>query len=492
MEIIFDQFSLQDTSSVLDISNWKIKQHQSWAAFCTEGEVGSLLINLFNGAATYQGLFSQTPGKVAHVSLADQQYLLEEELAKDETNFLDVIDIGTNVYTLIYQECQNDELTLSLLTGLDLLPLKERGFRQLSSGETRRVMLARALATKPDFLILDNILAGLDVAHRHSFSQYLAHLSQRHTQPIQMIVIFSREEDVPEWIEPIALFNQGKFEGVMDKAIWDQHPLIAQIKAQSMQQSGQMIALIRRHQYQSQLDDPVFEIKQGQVNYLDDVIFTEVNWRIENGQHWQIKGPNGCGKSTLLGLIFGDHPQCYSNDIHIFGQKRGSGETIWDIKKHIGMVSSALHLQYRVNCSALQVITSGFYDSIGLYVEPTVKETTLAKEWLTILHMSQYEKIGFRQLDYSQQRLLLIVRAIVKQPRLLILDEPYQGLDYFGRRLIKNTLELIAKENLSQLLYVSHYQNDNLDSVQHELAFVYDETLNCYRAEITHEKNGLG
>lgn len=142
----------------------------------------------------------------------------------------------------------------------------------------------------------------------------------------------------------------------------------------------------------------------------------------DKGQHWQVKGPNGCGKSTLLGLIFGDHPQCYSNDIQIFGKQRGSGETIWEIKKHIGMVSSALHLQYRVNCSALEV--------------------------------------------------------------LLISDEPYQGLDYLGRRLIKNALELIANENLSQLLYVSHYQGDSLASIRNALTFVFDEQANCYKAEI--------
>ncbi|MCL1123752.1 ATP-binding cassette domain-containing protein [Shewanella surugensis] len=488
MEITFEQFSTQDESSILTIPRWIIEHNQSWAIFCPEGEVGSLLANVLGGTLAYQGQFSKTEGKIAQVSLGRQQLLLEEELAKDETDFLDVIDAGTSVYTLIYQECKNDELAQSLLMELDLLHLKDSGFRQLSSGETRRVMLARSLATKPDFLILDNVLTGLDVAHRQSLVRYFTRLSQRVKRPIQMMVVFSREEDMPDWIEHIALFNQGGFEGLMDKVTWNTHPLITQIKAQSMQQSEKMMALIRHHQHPFQFDNPVFEIKDGQVNYLDNIFFTGVNWRIENGDHWQIKGPNGCGKSTLLGLIFGDHPQCYSNDIDIFGRKRGSGETIWEIKKHIGMVSSALHLQYRVNCSALQVILSGFYDSIGLYSEPTRKELALAKEWLAILHMSQYEKTSFRQLAYSQQRLLLIARAIVKQPRLLILDEPYQGLDYLGRRLMKNTLELIAKENLSQLLYVSHYQNDSLDSVHHELVFVYDEALDCYRTSVMHKK----
>ena len=149
------------------------------------------------------------------------------------------------------------------------------------------------------------------------------------------------------------------------------------------------------------------------------------------------------------------------------------------------MVSSALHLQYRVNCSALDVIVSGFYDSIGLYQKPTAQQISVATEWLAILHMGHLSKTAFRQLEYGQQRLLLIARAIVKQPTLLILDEPYQGLDYLGRRLIKNALELIAKEHLSQLLYVSHYQEDSLDSIQHYIEFVKDENQDGYRAVVS-------
>ncbi len=203
----------------------------------------------------------------------------------------DVIDIGRNVYSLIYQLCHDESLTQDLLQELDLLHLRRHGFRQLSTGETRRVMLGRALAIEPELLIIDNIFNGLDVEHRQSLIRYLTKLSVREKSPIQMLVIFSREEDMPEWIDNVALFNQGEFKGVMNKTTWEQHPLISQIKAQSIQQSEQMIALIRRHQYHTEFDDPVFEIKQGQVNYLDNIIFTGINWRIDNGQHWQIQGP---------------------------------------------------------------------------------------------------------------------------------------------------------------------------------------------------------
>jgi len=484
MQINIQDLSVDSGSNHLRIDSWSIKENQSWGVFSTEGDIGSALgCLLCDELEAPLHALDKSVGRVAQVSLVEQQRLLDEEIAKDDTDFLDRIDTGSSVYSLVFSQCNDEVLTQKLLTDLDIEHLQQSGFRVLSTGETRRVMLARALATKPDLVVLDNPFTGLDISHRATLAQYLEELAKT----MQMIVTFNREEDMPTWVEQIALFNHGHLDSIMDKAEWESHPVIAQIKAQSKQQSERMLALIQRYQHDPYFSNPVFEIHQGEVAYTDKTIFTGLNWRIENGQHWQIKGPNGCGKSTLLGLIFGDHPQCYSNDIHIFGKKRGSGESIWEIKKHIGMVSSALHLQYRVSCKAIEVILSGFYDSIGLYQQPTKKEIEIAREWLEILHMSHHANDSFRTLEYGQQRLLLIARAIVKQPALLILDEPYQGLDYLGRRLVKNTLELIARENLSQLLYVSHYQKDKLESIRNELEFVFDDSKQCYRAEINSE-----
>ncbi|ENP8391681.1 molybdate ABC transporter ATP-binding protein ModF [Vibrio alginolyticus] len=481
MTIHFRQLAAKRNTTHLFIDDWEINTQQSWGIFSADGDIGSLLGDLIcDEMSPNSGEIELNGLSVAQVSLSEQQRLLERELEKDDTDFLDRIDQGSTVYSLILEQSQDTNLAEQLVNDLDLSHLRDSGFRVLSTGETRRVMLARALATQPDLVLLDNPFTGLDIAHRAALARYLHSLSQN----VQLLITFSRESDMPEWINSIALFSAGKLDSTMDKSSWDNHPIIGQIKSQSKQQSEEMMSLIRQHQHSTPFNNPIFELKNGAVEYTDKKIFTGLNWRIDKGQHWQVKGPNGCGKSTLLGLIFGDHPQCYSNDIDIFGKKRGTGETIWEIKQHIGMVSSALHLQYRVNCSALEVILSGFYDSIGLYNQPTRKEMNIANEWLDILHMSQYKKTSFKQLEYGQQRLLLIARAIVKQPTLLILDEPYQGLDFLGRRLVKNTLELIARENLSQLLYVSHYQEDRLDSIKNELEFVFDENAQCYRANV--------
>ncbi|MGI2170484.1 ATP-binding cassette domain-containing protein [Shewanella sp. MF05960] len=487
MDIRFTQLQCRSSSVTLAIDEWLIASQQSWGVFSTEGDVGAILGQLLTHTPHHQPLdysgniIGADPSQVAVVSLLAQQALLEDILEQDDSESLGYTDPKTTVFGVIYGQCHDNAMTHKLLQELDLTHLSQSSFTQLSTGEGRRVMLARAVATQVPFLVLDEPYAGLDVNHRHTLTEYLRQLSHS----MQILIVVSREEDLPQWIEHVALFSHGKLDSVMSKPEWDNHPVINQLTAQSGQQSEELLALIRRHRHSAKFADPVFELHNGRVAYSDKVIFSGVNWRIDNGVHWQVKGPNGCGKSTLLGLIFGDHPQCYSNDIDIFGKKRGSGESIWEIKQHIGMVSSALHMQYRVNCSALDVIVSGFYDSIGLYQKPTQQQVAIATEWLAMLHMGHLSKTAFKQLEYGQQRLLLIARAIVKQPTLLILDEPYQGLDYLGRRLIKNSLELIAKEQLSQLLYVSHYQQDSLDSIEHYIEFILDDAQQGYRAVVS-------
>ncbi|MGF1734761.1 ATP-binding cassette domain-containing protein [Photobacterium satsumensis] len=501
MSIKLHQITLQNIqpdsnkpANRLFIPHLEIHPDQHWAFFCAKGDAGSvfaqLLINKkvldgtkFGEEMTFAGELSGIPGKVSLVSLAQQQVLLEEELAKDDTDFLDKLDSGTTVEALVVASSDSMEHAEQLLILLDLQGLRNSGFRNLSTGETRRVMLARALAEQPELLILDDPLAGLDSAHQ---TQLISLIDQLH-QSLQVILITSREHALPDSITHVGIFEEEKLAGTYSRKEWESLPLLAHLRAQSSERSKAILVLIQQYRHQTDMPDPLIAIHNGKVEYTDRLIFDGVNWQINNHEHWQIRGPNGCGKSTLLGLIFGDHPQCYSNDIEIFGIKRGSGETIWDIKQHIGMVSSALHLQYRVSCSALDTILSGFYDSIGLYQQPSIDEIKQARGWLKLLHMEHLASMSFKQLEYGQQRLLLVARALIKRPKLLILDEPYQGLDFLNRQLVKNALEMIAKNQLSQLLYVSHHPEDALESITNYVDFVGSAEAG-YKTMITHHK----
>ena len=217
-------------------------------------------------------------------------------------------------------------------------------------------------------------------------------------------------------------------------------------------------------------EEPLVNIRNASIRYTDNLVFEHVDWRIEPGQHWQLTGPNGSGKTCLLNLITGDHPQCYINDIFVCGFKRGSGESIWDIKQHIGYVSSALQWDYRVSISCRNVIISGFYDSIGLYVKATDLQKEVADQWLEVLKLHDLATQPFNQCSYGDQRLLLIARAMVKHPHLLILDEPCFGLDDMNRQLVLALIEKICAGSESTVIYVNHHAQDHIEGIEHYLA----------------------
>lgn len=201
------------------------------------------------------------------------------------------------------------------------------------------------------------------------------------------------------------------------------------------------------------------------------------------GQHWQIVGPNGAGKSTLFSLVTGDHPQGYSNDLTLFGRRRGSGETIWDIKRHIGYVSSSLHWDYRASASPRSVILSGFFDSIGVYPSPSERQQPLTRQWLRLLGLESQADAAFHGLSWGQQRLTLIARALVKHPALLIPDEPLQSLDPLNRQRVRRWVDVLIGQGSTQLLFVSHHAEDAPECITHRLTFVPDGERYRYQLE---------
>ncbi|UTV30445.1 ATP-binding cassette domain-containing protein [Photobacterium atrarenae] len=501
MTIAMQDVQLALSHGSLQVDLWEIEPGQHWMIFSAYQHYGSLLGQLLSGERMPDGGdITGLPERVGVVSLAQQQALLDAELEQDETDYIDQIDYGHSVEYLIGECCRDSDQVEQLLEMLDLEHLRNSGFRQLSTGETRRLMLARALAVDPQLLVLDDPYVGLDVVHQEKLSALLSNLSEQMT----LVLITARESHIPDCITHIAMFSETSateragnanvmtLSPGMTVAEFTSHPVLRQLEALSAERSDAVMALIRERQqlfqqaYQTQLTHalsqeqpqqghaPLVAIRDGKVEYFDRLIFDQVNWQILPGQHWQIRGPNGCGKSTLLALILGDHPQCYANDMTVLGYRRGSGESIWDIKRRIGVVSSSLHMQYRVSCSALEVLLSGFYDSIGLYDQPSKTQVQQAREWLAILAMADEERTPFRALGYGQQRLLLIGRALIKQPALLILDEPYQGLDFVNRKLVYQVLNMIAEEQLSQLLYVSHHPEDSLPAIRNYVDFVPD------------------
>jgi molybdate transport system ATP-binding protein len=227
------------------------------------------------------------------------------------------------------------------------------------------------------------------------------------------------------------------------------------------------------------------------VKYGDRYVLKQLDWTVKAGEHWAVVGPNGAGKTSLLRLVDGDHPQAYANAIELFGRPRGSGESIWEIKRRIGRISWELQIRYRKAIGAQEVVLSGFFDSVGLYRRCTPQQVEAARHWMRQLGIGHISHRRFDTLSHGEQRRVLLARAMVKSPRLLILDEPCEGLDRSARAQLLEMIDGIGRWGQSQILYVTHHPEEMLTCITHELRFV-ETTFGYYRAEAAPVHTGSG
>lgn len=454
----FDQrFQLEDI-------NWQIKAGQHWVITGANGSGKSALVASLAGFGDcLQGSVKGLPESVALVSFEAQAALIEQELKKDDADIMDVVAIGTKVSEILAQGGTDSVITSELVAKFELEYLLDRAFRALSTGETRKILLIRAIASQPQLLILDEPFDGLDSKTLAMLQNYLTQLSTQ----ISIVMVLNRCDEFPDFISHIGYMQQAQL--IHQVARSDEQATRELLQLLHLKTSHLQIPETDQASKSEELDPtkPLVKLTDICVKYDQLKVVEGFDWQIEKGQHWQLSGPNGSGKTAILSLITGDHPQCYTNDIYVFGFQRGNGESIWQIKQYIGYVSTALQWEYRVGTSLRNVIISGFYDSIGLYTKSTDQQRTIADQWLALLGMSDRADVSFNKLSFGDQRLLLIARAMVKHPPLLILDEPCLGLDDINRQLVLALIEKICAGGQSTVLYVNHHSEDAIAGIDH-------------------------
>ena len=479
------RYRLSDTRTFW-LDDVTVRQKESWAFVGANGSGKSVLAKAISGELPLlEGQRQCDFQRIARLSFEQLQQLVNQEWQRNNTDMLSEgeNDTGRTTAEVIQDAISDNARCSALAEQFGIVPLLQRRFKHLSTGETRKVMLCQALMPQPDLLILDEPFDGLDVGSRQQLSDLLAQLT---TQGYTLVLIINRFEDIPAFVEHVGVLADCSLtrHGQRDQIMADE--LVAQL-AYSEKLHDARLPEPESPRPQGSPDasqQPLIQLHHGVVSYDDRRILDDLSWTVMPGQHWQIIGPNGAGKSTLLSLITGDHPQGYSNDLTLFGRRRGSGETIWDIKRHIGYVSSSLHMDYRVSISVRHVILSGFFDSIGVYQTASDRQNQLTAEWLSLLGLPDATADApFQSLSWGQQRLVLIVRALVKHPALLILDEPLQGLDPINRQLIRSWLDRLIGEGDTQLLFVSHHAEDAPHCITHRLEFVPEGSTYRYQQE---------
>ncbi|MGD2269583.1 MAG: ATP-binding cassette domain-containing protein [Desulfobacterales bacterium] len=463
-------------------THWEIEKSQQWAIIGPNGAGKSILaaaiageLPIVAGKIVYPR-FKSGPNRVGYVSFESHQRLMANEERRDASRYFSK---KLNSYTTARDAIRaalpepRGRVPINLAevyTWLEMQDLLDRPIRVLSTGEMRKVLIARALVKSPQLLILDEPFEGLDTRANKRLKAIIHNLMH---SGMQLILITHRLAEIIPHITHVLGIKDGHLllEGKRDEILVpDKLDALYATVATDLSTIHCLSDIAKKR-----ADEPKktwITMKAVTVKYGRKRVLDNLNWTVKSGENWALLGPNGSGKTTLLSLIAGENPQAYSNEIYLFGRRRGSGESIWEIKKRIGLISSEFQIRYRRSITSMAVVLSGFFDSVGLYRHSSAQQRKIAEQWMALLKIEDKADTRFDILSYGQQRLVLLARAMVKSPQLLILDEPCQGLDRSTRKRMMSLLDVIVRHTTTGILYVTHHLKEKPECITHVLRFI--------------------
>jgi len=467
--------------------NWEIRDDQHWAVIGPNGSGKSALMKVLAGIVpavqghiTHHFLKGTAHEHIAYVSFEEQKGALGPEAYLQDRWNIGLSEGGQTVSDFLsergvrhmnpfivqipilnprikYRDLGFLDRRRKIIKTFGLKPLLARTLMQLSNGERRKVTIARALLKNPELLILDNPFEGLDVRFRATLKKSLETLMKG---DMRVVIVGTSREATPRGITHVLRIG--------DKNAISIGTRKEMLKPRAAVEKKQKKTSARKS-VRKKTRPILVRMKNANITYNQVPILRKLSWTVREGERWALFGPNGAGKTTLLSLILGDNPQAYANDITLFGKKRGSGESIWEIKRKIGWVSPELQLYYPPDATCFDVVCSGFFDTIGLYRKCSVLQQKTAHTWLKKLGLGGLSKDLFEDISEGEERLVLLARALVKNPKLLVLDEPCQGLDTANRDRVLKAVDLVCKKPATTMIYVTHRVDELPKSITKKL-----------------------
>ncbi len=446
---------------------WALSSGQHWAVIGPNGAGKTIITDMLTGKIPLK------EGEVLRSQECDYPGAIKSVTFRD---IYDVADYKNMYYQQRWNTSEADQSPLikdlmgswdqqdylqELLRFFHAEDLLDKRLILLSSGELRKFLIIKMLLSKPAVLILDNPYIGLDAPSRLHLNDLLQRMASM--DHLQIILVLSNPDDIPEIITNILpVYDKQLLPPVTRENFIENQNLQHKLFPQNTEIPDLPLQEKPSSDYQFALQMNAVNIKYG-----DRAILQNLSWEVRRGEKWALLGPNGAGKSTLLSLVCADNPQSYANHFYLFDKKRGSGESIWEIKKRIGYISPEVHLYYLQDVPSIDVVGSGFFDSIGLYRKCTQEQYACALEWMKIFGIENLQHQSFLKISYGEQRLILLARAFVKNPELLILDEPLHGLDKSNKIKAGKIIERFCWQNGKTLIYVTHYPHEIPPCVTH-------------------------
>ncbi len=452
--------------NILKNISLEIKKGEQWAIFGKAGSGKTVFAQALAGRSGYSGSIEFISAETDHkILLVELQHTFRD--LKNQSQFYyqqrynafdaqDTKTVNEDLYPFSTYETGNFS-TKELIPIFGLQSVLQQPLIQLSNGENKRLQILKAVLADPDLLILDEPFTGLDAGGRQMLDKILGELTSSGIH----LVLFSSRNQIPPCFNRFALLEKGELQ---------LKSLASEI---SMENAEKEISAGAAFPVSPGFDFPGFEyavrLHDVHVLYEGKYILQGINWKIRRGDCWALTGHNGAGKSTLLSLLTGDNPQAYSNDIYLFDRKRGTGESIWEIKSKIGFVSPEMQLYFDPAATAFSTLASGFFDTTGLFRQVTAGQEELVLQWLWFLGCLEYKNRLLASLPDGLRRLLLLGRAMIKAAPVLILDEPCQGLDAAQTAFVLHMIDRYCTLYGATLIFVTHDAGDLPRSVTQTL-----------------------